>query len=112
VTEASLVEIVTTVSTEEHALRLARLLVEERLVACAHVTRVHSIYRWKGEIQDEPEHEIRMKTLSSLAPSVERRVAELHPYATPAILRMAVVRANDDYLTWLTESVRFSEEDR
>jgi periplasmic divalent cation tolerance protein len=111
-TQAALVEIVTTVSKSEDALRLARILVEERAVACAHLTALRSIYVWKGELRDEPEYEIRVKTLASLASFVERRIAELHPYATPAILRVAIDRANPEYFEWVCESVRPTEEDR
>ncbi|MEZ5066546.1 MAG: divalent-cation tolerance protein CutA [bacterium] len=94
-----LVEIVTTVSTEQDAALLARSLVEDRLVACASFRRIRSIYRWAGELADESEIEVVLKTLDTLAEAVEARLRESHPYETPAILRLAV-EANEPYLAW------------
>lgn len=47
--------VLTTVASEEDAAGLARLIVEAGLAACVHIEAVRSIYRWKGEVQDESE---------------------------------------------------------
>src|SRR5205823_7536600 len=54
VTDALLV--FTTLPTPEKAADLARMLVEEGLVACGNVLpAVRSIYKWEGKVQDENE---------------------------------------------------------
>ena len=100
-----LVEIVTTVSSEEEAVSLSRRLVEEALVACATFFAVRSIYRWEGEITDEAEVQLQLKTLAAKAELVERRLAELHPYDVPAILRIDVSRTTEAYAAWVADSV-------
>jgi len=99
------VEIVTTVASAADADRIARTLVTERLAACAAIDACRSLFRWRGELQDEPEHEIRLKTLAIVAPAAEARLREIHPYETPAILRLPVLAANDDYVAWVAENV-------
>jgi periplasmic divalent cation tolerance protein len=98
------VEIVTTVATEEDAARIARELVETTAVACATFFPVRSVYTWKGATCDEAEHQIVCKTLEESAEEVERRLAELHPYEIPSILRVPVLNANEAFAAWVAES--------
>lgn len=104
----TLVEIHTTVASRDEALELARRLVSSGLAACVNLFPVRSIYSWKGELCDEIEHQLVCKTLEACAADVEARLRELHPYETPAVLRVPVLRANDDYAAWVAECVRSS----
>jgi periplasmic divalent cation tolerance protein len=105
-----LVEIVTTVATEDDAARIAHELVETAPVACATFFAVRSVYTWKGATCDEPEHQITCKTLEESAAEVERRLAELHPYETPSILRLPVLHANAAFAEWVAGSAGGEEE--
>ncbi|HMB71397.1 MAG TPA: divalent-cation tolerance protein CutA [bacterium] len=107
---AALVEIVTTVSGDEEAERLARTLVEERLAACVSRDPVRSLYRWQGELRDDPEVRLVIKTTAGRATRVRERLAELHPYDTPAVVTLPVLHANDDYAAWLRDAVGHGEE--
>src|SRR5687767_8068656 len=67
--------------------RLARTLLQERLIACANlVPGVTSLYRWEGEVQEEDESLVVMKTRSELVPRLIARIPELHPYELPEVL--------------------------
>ena len=100
-----LVEIVTTVATAEEALTIARALVEEGAAACVSLDDVRSIYRWQGETCDERETRLVVKTTAAAADRAEARIRELHPYDTPAIVRLAVEGANAAYAEWVREAV-------
>ena len=51
---AELSVVVATVPDAEVGRRLARSLLQERLIACANlVPGVTSLYRWEGEVQEE-----------------------------------------------------------
>lgn len=102
---SELVEIVTTVASEEDAARIARELVEGKIFACASWRPVRSIYSWKGEIVNENEIEITFKTLASIAEHAERRLRSLHPYETPSILRLPILHADPDYASWVRANV-------
>jgi periplasmic divalent cation tolerance protein len=100
-----LVEVLTTVAREADAEELARRLVRERLAACASVSACRSFYQWKGALAEEREWEVRLKTLEGVAPALERRLRELHPYEVPAVLRIAIDAADPAYVAWVAASV-------
>lgn len=102
---STLVEIVTTVGGEDEARRLARGLVEARLAACVSFFAVRSVYRWQGEIMDEDELQVVAKTDGRRADAVERWIRDHHPYDTPAVLRLPVLRANPDYERWAVDEL-------
>jgi periplasmic divalent cation tolerance protein len=88
----------------ETGTRIARALVEERLVACVNlVPGVRSIYRWEGAVEDEAEVLLVLKTRSDRAGDLVARVAELHPYELPEVVMLPAVGGNPPYLEWVLE---------
>jgi periplasmic divalent cation tolerance protein len=105
-TRTTLVEIVTTVSSESEAVEIVGALVRDGLAACGSIVPCRSIYRWKGAVEDGREYEIRLKTLSERADDAETRLVGIHPYETPQVLRFPVDSASEDYAAWVAECVR------
>ena len=100
-TEEVRVVLVTAPDTETAA-RIARALVEERLIACANlVPGIRSIYRWEGKIADEAEVLLVLKTRASACSAVAARVKALHPYALPEVVALPVVDGSEAYLDWV-----------
>ena len=84
--------------------RLARTLLEERLVACANLLPgVTSLYRWEGEVQEEDEVLLVMKTGSGLVPRLSARIPELHPYELPEVLALRVDDGLPAYCRWVLD---------
>lgn len=100
-----LVEIVSTFATEAEAMETSHRLVGERLAACGSVGAVRSVYRWKESIHDGLEFLLALKTTRAMADRAEARLRELHPYETPAILRVPIAAANPEYAAWVEECV-------
>jgi periplasmic divalent cation tolerance protein len=99
--------ITTTFEQLQDAERLARLLLEQRLVACAHVTaHGQSLYWWQGNICEAMEYELRLKSSLELYPEIEARIRAEHPYQTPEIVATAIVAGSRDYLRWMEEELR------
>lgn len=97
--------VMVTAANQEQALSIARALVEDRLAACVNlVGAIRSIYRWKGELQDDREHLMIIKTRASMVPRIERRVKELHSYEVPEVIALPIVAGSKPYLDWLLES--------
>ncbi len=91
-----------TTSSIEEAKKIGRTLVEERLVACSNImSPIHSIYRWQGELCDDEEALMVLKTKRELFPQIEARVKELHSYDVPEIIAMPIIEGSEDYLSWL-----------
>lgn len=90
----------------EVAARLARALVEERLAACGNVVPgLRSIYRWQGEVHDEAEVLLLLKTTPAAFAALRDRVQALHAYDVPEIVAVDVAAGLPAYLAWIAESV-------
>jgi periplasmic divalent cation tolerance protein len=91
----------------DEAPALLRQLVEERLVAGGNILPgVRSIYRWKGEICDDPEVVMLIETAADRLEAAMERLAELHSYETPKILAFEPAAGRPDYLSWVHEMTR------
>ncbi len=95
------VVIMTTTGSREEARRLARGLVEERLAACVQMTPVDSVYEWKGEVQEDAEILLFIKTRRDRYADVEACLRRHHSYEVPEILAVPVEAGLADYLAWV-----------
>ncbi len=94
--------VLVTAPAEQKAVEIARALVDERLAACVNVlSGVRSIYRWKGEVCDDPEVLLVVKTTAARFEALRSRVVALHPYETPEVLALPVEAGSEPYLRWL-----------
>ena len=93
-----------TAKDEAEAQKLGRILVEERLIACANYFPIKSIYRWKGQIEESAEVAIIAKTRADLVDRLIERVKQLHSYEVPCVVSWIIEKGNQDYLKWIEES--------
>ena len=94
--------VLVTAGNEEEAAKIGRTLVEEKLAACANIVpRIRSIYRWKGEVHDEAESLLLIKTPTALFPALQARVRELHSYEVPEITAFPLANGLPEYLAWV-----------
>jgi periplasmic divalent cation tolerance protein len=99
--------VLSTAPDRQTAERIGRTLVEEQLIACANlIPGLHSIYRWKGEVQAEPEVLILMKTRRGRFAALRERLPRLHPYQVPEVLALPVADGLDAYCRWVVEETR------
>ena len=96
-----------TVPNEETALTLSRTIVSENLAACCNIIPgLRSIYSWNGEICDDNELLLMMKTHADVYARLEERIRALHPYDVPEILAVAINYGLTDYLKWVNDYVK------
>ena len=100
----SYLAVVTTTDSREHALAIARVLIERRLAACVQLTDIESVYRWHGDVQEEREVRLLCKTTTERYADVEAALRELHTYALPAIHAVALDRVDDAYAEWIRDA--------
>jgi periplasmic divalent cation tolerance protein len=99
--------VTTTFASEEDAVRVARALLDERLVACVTVLPgARSLYRWQGAIADEREVVVLMKTLAATWDALLARLLALHPYETPECVATRVEAGSPAYLAWLAAALQ------
>ncbi len=91
-----------TVPTEEDAGKIARHLVEKRLAACVNIVPgIRSIYTWEGEVCDEGEFLLVVKSRTDLFARVAEAVSGRHPYSVPEIIALPIVSGSEPYLDWI-----------
>ncbi len=96
-----------TVPDAETGARIGRALVDERLAACVNlVPGVRSIYRWEGEVCDEAEVLMIVKTAADRFGDLRSRLKAMHPYTTPEILALRPEDGWPAYLRWVAENTR------
>ena len=85
---------------------IAHTLLEERLVACVNIIEgVRSLYRWQGQICDDSEHLLIMKTTKNTVKKLTSRIAAIHPYDVPEVLAITTSSGHAPYLDWVVSSV-------
>jgi len=84
----------------EHAEQLARTLVEERLAACVNRVACQSVYRWEGDLHEEPETVLLAKTTADGYEELVARVRDLHPHDVPCIERFEEADIADAFADW------------
>ena len=89
---------------------IARRLVQDHLVACVNVVEgLKSVYWWDGEVQEDPESLLVIKTAEDRYAELEKRLCAIHPYDVPEVLALAVDRGSEAYLSWVFDSTRGNE---
>ena len=88
----------------EEAVRLAKVLLERKLIACANIFPITSVYEWEGKVVEDGEVVLIAKTSREGFPVLRQALEELHPYDVPCILELSG-DANDSYTQWLLAQV-------
>ena len=99
------IAVVTTVGSKKEARRMAHALVDAKLAACAQISRIDSVYAWKGKIESGKEYRVLLKTVEAQYSAVERAIRELHSYELPAIHAFAFEHVSRDYADWIETSI-------
>ena len=89
---------------------LARGLIGERLAACVNILpQIRSIYRWQGEVQDDSECLMMIKTTQDATEALQRWLIEQHPYDEPEVIAVPVSEGSPGYLAWVAEETQKTE---
>jgi len=96
--------ILTTAGTATQARDLARTLVTAKVAACVNVLPgMCSHYHWQGELQEEAEVLLLIKTTADNVDEVQRLLTEHHTYDLPEFLVVHIDDGEPRYLSWLAE---------
>jgi periplasmic divalent cation tolerance protein len=97
--------VTTTVGSLQAAQALAREVLQHRLAACVQLEAgLTSLYRWKGELCEEPEVRLVIKTLPGCEGALQALFAQHHPYELPQFLAVPM-NASEAYLQWVRSEV-------
>lgn len=96
-----IVEVVTTLETQEQAESLAEQLIEHRFAACVQIAGpIKSVYRWEGKVCKSEEFRCSIKTTAEALPQVKAHMEKYHPYDTPEVLVFESQDVSPNYEAW------------
>ena len=91
----------TTVNNNATGVSIAKRLLEKRLIVCANIfPKMTSMYLWNGEISNDEEVAMIMKTTKHLIAELTEELKAIHPYEIPCILEIETSSVNEKYLEW------------
>ncbi|ODS38364.1 MAG: divalent cation transporter [Candidatus Altiarchaeales archaeon WOR_SM1_86-2] len=91
---------------KKEAKAIARHLLEKKLVACANIFPIESLYWWENKIEEDNEFVLIVKTVKERFNEVKEEVKAVHSYTTPCILKIEV-EANPEFLEWVKKETYF-----
>ena len=91
-----------TAADEAEAEQIARIVVGERLAACANLLgAIQSVYWWEGKVCEGNEAALVLKTSQVRKDELVARIKQLHSYDCPGITCLPVDGGNPDFLEWV-----------
>jgi periplasmic divalent cation tolerance protein len=91
-----------TAANRDEAKNIIRILLEEKLIACANMIEgISSFFWWKEKIEEEKEVLVLMKSSKDKFEKLSKRAIELHSYEVPEILSIPIVNGSSTYMDWM-----------
>jgi periplasmic divalent cation tolerance protein len=90
--------LMTTTPSHEDAVRIARLLIDEKLAACVQLLPIQSFYHWKEKTQEDAETLLLIKTTRALFEPAIARIKDVHE-----IVGTDIVVGFSGYLDWIDQ---------
>ncbi|MEK6837682.1 MAG: divalent-cation tolerance protein CutA [Nanoarchaeota archaeon] len=82
---------------------IASHLLEKRLIACANIFPITSMFRWDGKVVDEPEVAVICKAKKETFEKIKEEVRQLHSYEIPCIVALPWHGSDEEYRKWVEE---------
>ncbi|MFM2429612.1 MAG: hypothetical protein RLZZ511_825 [Cyanobacteriota bacterium] len=95
-----------TVPNETSARTIAQSLLQAKLAACIKSFGVDSCYHWAGEVQQDKEFQLMIKTQRSCFEQLVTHLSAIHPYELPEIVAIPIIAGAMPYLNWIEQSTK------
>lgn len=96
--------IVSTYPNKKSVTKVANQLVKNKLAACVNISKISSIYTWKGKVENISEYLAFFKTTQKNKKKLKEQIKSTHPYDVPEIAEINVKSINKSYLKWMIDS--------
>jgi periplasmic divalent cation tolerance protein len=89
---------------KKEAKKIASHLLKKKLIACANMFPVSSLYRWEGKTVEDRETVLIAKSIPTKWNPIKKEITKLHSYACPCIEKINV-SWNKQYADWVRGEV-------
>ena len=96
--------IIATEPSKSNAVRMAKLLIKEKLAACVSIKQIFSVYEWDDDIQETKEFEITIKSKLEFKDCLIDFVNKNSTYDVPQIIYNKY-HAEMKYYHWLNKTI-------
>jgi len=96
--------LITTESSKTNALRMAKLLLQNKLAACVSIKQIFSIYEWDDDIQETKELEMTIKSKLEIKDYLIEFLKKNSTYDVPQIIYKKY-HAEMKYYDWLNKTI-------
>ena len=96
----------TTYKNKKEAKIICKILLDSKLIACAQIHKIESIYFWENTIMNEPEFLLGVNTTSCSFNIFLKLIAKNHSYKNPEIIQIEINDGSKDYFVWLEDCLR------
>lgn len=96
-----------TVPNRKEGQEIAKVLVEGGLAACVNIIdKIESIFSWDGQMCEEKEALLIIKTRKELFSKINHTIQKLHSYNVPEVISIPILEADETYLKWIAHETR------
>ncbi len=95
-----------TTKDKEEAKKIIMELLQQKLIACANIFPIESLYTWKEELCEETEYAIIAKSTQENYEKIENTVKSLHSYEIPCIVSFPITKGSQEFLSWIMSNVK------
>ncbi len=96
--------IISTFPSKQSVTTISNKLIKKKLAACVNMTKISSVYTWKGKVENQNEYLAFFKTTKKNQSTLKKELKKLHPYDVPEIAEINVESINQPYMKWLVDS--------
>lgn len=92
---------------ETVAKQLARGLIDRKLAACINIIpKITSIYQWEGELNEDSEVMMMIKTGTHCIDEISKYIRENHPYKVAEVISIPIENGNPPYMDFINQSLK------
>ena len=95
---------ITTESNKKNALRVAKLLIQNKLAACVSIKQIFSIYEWDDDIKEIKEFELTIKSKPEFKDYLIDFLNKISTFNVPQIIYKKYY-SEMKYFDWLNETI-------
>lgn len=100
----SIILLYTTIGSKKDAMKISQELISQKLVACANMFPIESLYPWKGKLESGKEFGLILKTTKKASKKAIAALKKIHPYKIPCIVEITT-KVNPLFSEWLENEI-------